>query len=515
MVPQINSSGFKLSVLALILVASVLSAQTPKEAIQRDVGTNNLTGTATGAPLKVATVAALKAATVGRMANGQQVELANYSTVNDGGGGIFYYSSASVAADNGGTVIAPTAGAGRWLRVFSGDVNARWFAAKGDGATNDTTAIQAAITAAAAISTPGGGAVFIPPGTYVVTTLTVPERVQIKGDGRGAVLTSAYAGFVLECGGSGVALYYGIGVRNLAIVATGDSTCGVRLRGTAGAVVENLYIEGTVSASNTGVGVAIDGGNTSSFFNKIDSVICNHIETGFKIYTSGSSTCTTTTFINCSAFGDVTSFPVNGSRGLVVAQDNGNGSVWLGGNFEQCQYGIDVEQDGGTMTVNGARFEANDVDVRFGLFTRGWLLSGCVNLTDVTNNSGTGFGRHTIIGCTTELAAQFLNEVYATRFNGIDEATTPVVRIRQYPLATVDPFQISGSNSNDLLFAVSSTGQIRLIEGYPQKITNGSGSPDGVITAEIGSIYCDRNGGASTTLYIKTSGTGNTGWTAK
>lgn len=40
-------------------------------------------------------------------------------------------------------------------------------------------------------------------------------------------------------------------------------------------------------------------------------------------------------------------------------------------------------------------------------------------------------------------------------------------------------------------------------------------SPESVITAPIGCLAMSRAGGASTTLYIKTSGTGNTGWTAK
>lgn len=43
----------------------------------------------------------------------------------------------------------------------------------------------------------------------------------------------------------------------------------------------------------------------------------------------------------------------------------------------------------------------------------------------------------------------------------------------------------------------------------------GSGSPEGVVTAPTCSIYLNTAGGASTTLYVKTSGAGNTGWTAK
>ena len=45
--------------------------------------------------------------------------------------------------------------------------------------------------------------------------------------------------------------------------------------------------------------------------------------------------------------------------------------------------------------------------------------------------------------------------------------------------------------------------------------TSGTGSPEGVVTAQIGSLYSRTDGGATTSLYVKTSGTSNTGWTAK
>lgn len=45
--------------------------------------------------------------------------------------------------------------------------------------------------------------------------------------------------------------------------------------------------------------------------------------------------------------------------------------------------------------------------------------------------------------------------------------------------------------------------------------TTGSGSPEGAVTASVGSLYSRINGGAGTTLYVKESGAGNTGWVAK
>jgi hypothetical protein len=43
----------------------------------------------------------------------------------------------------------------------------------------------------------------------------------------------------------------------------------------------------------------------------------------------------------------------------------------------------------------------------------------------------------------------------------------------------------------------------------------GTGSPEGVITAGVGSTFQRRDGGAGTCFYVKESGVGNTGWVAK
>lgn len=46
-------------------------------------------------------------------------------------------------------------------------------------------------------------------------------------------------------------------------------------------------------------------------------------------------------------------------------------------------------------------------------------------------------------------------------------------------------------------------------------VSSGAGSPEGVLSAPVGSIYTRTDGGVSTTLYVKQSGAGNTGWAAK
>lgn len=47
------------------------------------------------------------------------------------------------------------------------------------------------------------------------------------------------------------------------------------------------------------------------------------------------------------------------------------------------------------------------------------------------------------------------------------------------------------------------------------RITSGTGSPEGVVSGNVGSMYLRADGGVGSTLYVKESGAGSTGWVAK
>ena len=53
---------------------------------------------------------------------------------------------------------------------------------------------------------------------------------------------------------------------------------------------------------------------------------------------------------------------------------------------------------------------------------------------------------------------------------------------------------------------------IRQLQG---RVRSGTGTPEGAVTAPVGTVYTREDGGAATTFYVKESGTGNTGWVAK
>lgn len=56
---------------------------------------------------------------------------------------------------------------------------------------------------------------------------------------------------------------------------------------------------------------------------------------------------------------------------------------------------------------------------------------------------------------------------------------------------------------------------VRLGSANGPMVTSGSGSPEGNVTAPVGSMYTRTDGGANTTLYVKECGTGASGWVAK
>lgn len=168
------------------------------------------------------TVADLKALSVTNLPNSTQISVGGYYNIGDGGGGTFFYKSTSSTTDNGGTVIAPDVGAGRWIRILpsAGLLSVKWFGAKGDGTTDDTAAISAAIAAS------GTRCLFFPAGYYRITSalnLTNkfgPFAIRGEGwtlDGTGSIIYAETSGScAIDCTGSSY-----IDISDLSVVAFG------------------------------------------------------------------------------------------------------------------------------------------------------------------------------------------------------------------------------------------------------------------------------------------------------
>jgi hypothetical protein len=125
------------------------------------------------------------------------------------------------------------------------------FGALGDGVTDDTAAIQAAINAASASSSP---IVNIPVGTYLVTsTLTVPQHVRLQGQ------SAFYENFGATIGGSVIRLANGLGGTVTAVLSFTVSNTVVNpdLRHFGG--IDTLAIDGRRSSGNTSIGINVTG----------------------------------------------------------------------------------------------------------------------------------------------------------------------------------------------------------------------------------------------------------------
>lgn len=210
-----------------------------------------------------------------------------------------------LAGDLGGTASAPTVS--NIARVF----NVRDYGAVGDGATDDSTAINSAITAA---SGAGGGTVFFPQGTYVVSStsrkdtvsytsgLTVYDTSAVNGDmgsylvgagiqGRIPKITAVTPGvsFTVDAAplGSPTSLY---------VVKPGFVLPeGVKIQGAGATYTTDGFGTGNTSSSKildngTGItclirGASASGGNASSRYGLVDiSVWGNANSTLYGVY---------------------------------------------------------------------------------------------------------------------------------------------------------------------------------------------------------------------------------------
>lgn len=77
-----------------------------------------------------------------------------------------------------------------------------------------------------------------------------------------------------------------------------------------------------------------------------------------------------------------------------------------------------------------------------------------------------------------------------------------------------DGFDTTGATFTGDAVKLGASHGIRYGSGGPISRA-GSGSPEGVVTAPVGSDYRRTDGGAGTSHYFKESGSGNTGWVAK
>lgn len=127
------------------------------------------------------------------------------TTLPTGPTGYAYTGNGASAATFQGFLQTGTSAVTRTWQAKAADIfSVKDFGATGDGTTNDTAAIQAAINAAA---TAGGGQVYLPPGTYRLNSgiSWTASNIHLVGAGQGAtkILANFATGNVVSVGSSG------------------------------------------------------------------------------------------------------------------------------------------------------------------------------------------------------------------------------------------------------------------------------------------------------------------------
>ena len=353
-----------------------------------------------------------------------------------GGGGAFSWAAAD-EPDNNGTVIlpipGPPSGKGCWKRLENHPVDVRWFGAKGDGVTDDTEAIQAAIDAvispnAGPFTTPESGhgnSVVLPPGNYRITAAPNTPAIVIKHNVRlersGGAPNGASV-LLISGGGDGIliegsfAAYSVLRNVQLRMATSADS-------GTNGIVVHspNVSIESCGITGMRQYGVLVESGTagagTLEGATKLQSGETVN-SNAWRLWNIWIDTC-----------GDQSTDDVRkGGAGVRVHGSDANGGVAVGCIAQNCNIGFsDGSLAGGTFI--SCYLEAG----RLG------FLAGSPNGTVLINcfsepNAGTGLNHveydgsgHLIIGGTTseplfgDLPFRVMQHNSNLRFRGHDD----------------------------------------------------------------------------------------------
>ncbi len=531
-----------------------------------------------------------------------------------------------------------------WLKTNAADTNwtklvqsfawnsVKDFGARGDGATDDTASVQSAINTTA---TAGGGVVYFPLGTYVISqiSLNAQSNVQLLGAGTASIIkwvfdAATVAGSLLTITNASNHIkilqlkFDGSGLTN---PAASRSNHLIRIDGGAGGVAEtqimNCQFGGMVAASGDGVNIIGTAGNLVSRWwvaeNTFDG--CSRYSVGVRqswelgwIVENYMTNCET-------EIGMISSVDTNGNacviQGNELAHTNAvRHAIRIEGGATGLYTRVIMAANiivGGFVTHNNTQYSVIDSNVitsgafasadsvlrMFGVNAQCVVLGNlidrdpaatagaCISLEKSTGtpiyvrvaqnlliNETTGgsfikavdvsacsFGSNLcrstngdasvafamdfqavtanitnlLVGPGNQITAAAGSFKAAVRLlaNGANVTDASIVGNQGNQIDYGAQFEIGGGGgvfNGQLMYAgnnfngsvgdhndvgVTIRPNIGFNAGtFGSQLFSGTGSPEGVITARISSVYLRTDGGQATAVYYKESGTGNTGW---
>lgn len=444
-------------------------------------------------------------------------------------------------------------------------VSVKDFGAVGDNSTDDTAAFQAAINYANSVwvggSQLGGGVtVYIPAGRYKLGALIYKNGVNLQGEGKlntqlrvfgnNTTLIAASSNTSTQTSSSN--LFYG-SWKDFSILSwegangsTPTGQVGWDAIGFSRWYCENIYFgwgTGFVAIRMTNAILAGSGG-PSNWYNTFVGCICekHYVGTGGVGLLLGDTSSTKEQITTWNWIGGSIRGSGDGT-GTGLNLQSGTGCTFYGVCFEAVQNAVLLGSPAGTRFANsidfiGCYWEGNSVN---------WnVYAGCTNngfiggfVTGGTGTDNGSYTRFSIPGATKShiqgasaadyWRVQMINGgVNRPQFTGSSfpsiglensSGTEVVLGNGAATSSATDYFGVYADDLSLLIKAGLSSATVRAptinLANSSVGITVSSGSPEGTFAAPVGSLYMRTDGGAGTTLYVKQSGTGNTGWVGK
>lgn len=198
----------------------------------------------------------------------------------------------------------------------------------------------------------------------------------------------------------------------------------------------------------------------------------------------------------------------SGKVGQITVYDSGNTAFgWIGKNGSDYGAWFAQIRAGGTSWSN-ARFRvANGGAVSMELVDGDnlELISSSNSRKVLINNGGMSVLNSGDLGKKSSILDQWMFVIDSSGY-----------RADMISAGSESRIEVQSSGGQVLGFKADSTGSYVSFATLGPVIRSGAGDPEGVVTAPPGSIYLRNNPASSVTaLYVKYTGTGNTGWVAK
>lgn len=461
-----------------------------------------------------------------------------------------------------GTSILVIFGAGSARETYP-----EWWGARGDSVTNDTIALNSALTRTADTIR------FLPNKTYMTSgmafatalNLIIPDTTTIKLiDGSNATLLFA-SGKITINGGifDGNRANQTSGGIGFDLRGAGTKVFNTIVKNTLGTGInsynaDDILIKNSIVLDTTGHGILIGGvSNDIDNIRVLGCLVDRSSETPATVLNSGihvqGDGVRTYLVTNAKILGNTVKMPVaptsvtaqcivindgddtcvinnntviNGNSGIIVGLTHG---ISVTGNAinGQNEYGIYASK------VSDIAITGNVIRniTSFGIVilnTFNFAISGChiedgqIGIYTTSNELTIDVEHGSIAGCTIENQS-----VAGIRITGtVAKVAMDYLSITGVTLNNVviplDTYLTGSATIGENITAKGCAGLIK--ESVSYDILNlkqalyhgfGTGTPEAAFTANLGSLYQNYAGGANTSLYIKETGAGNTGWVAK